>query len=320
MDKSHKNLLIVLADCLRYDQHKVFDWLLRRGGIFYDNAWAVAGATIPSAFSAMTGKMPHDHGMIDKGCSLAVPTILDRLKEEMGYHVHFVSENPLWGREAVTGGTGFGWLDLCNLDEPWVAFYHNMSCHFPLEDHPISTEDGKPIDYYRATQRGKLSYYDWANVWRAYARAVLGLSYRLEKLVRYHDCSVILFADHGEELWEHERLGHQGWWWTQETLHVPVWVSSPSQIHWRLETQAISLLDLPRIIRAAAIGATPSINRGDCPLQDYQNGYKEGYVSEREIFEWDNPTWKQPVPSERVLTTEEAVKLRERIRDLGYEA
>ncbi len=68
----------------------------------------------------------------------------------------------------------------------------------------------------------------------------------------YDNTLIIVTSDHGEELWDHESIGH-GRSNFQEVLHVPLVVSGPGVLKQRIQ-EPVSLVDLtPTLLEAAGL-------------------------------------------------------------------
>lgn len=101
---------------------------------------------------------------------------------------------------------------------------------------------------YRASLREK---YDTAV---RYATDEVGKFLRyLEKQGRYDDALIVLTADHGEELYDHQGFSH-GYSLHREVLHVPLFVKLPGQKEARVVSGRVSLADVvPTVLEAVSV-------------------------------------------------------------------
>jgi arylsulfatase A-like enzyme/Tfp pilus assembly protein PilF len=247
------NVLLVSIDTLRYDYLGCYgnravktphiDALAARGALF-ENAVAHAVVTLPSHASILTGLYPTGHGIHDNaGYRLEESQrTLAEIFSENGYETAaFVAAFPLDSRFGLTQGFGLyddryrsqrivnemamperrgdmvvaaasAWLE-SRGETPWFLFVHLYDPHFPYE---APEEHGRlyPTDPYA----GEVSFVD---------EQVGLLLASLEVRNRLDDTIVLLTADHGEGLGEHEERTH-GIFAYEATIRVPLLLAAPS--------------------------------------------------------------------------------------------
>lgn len=301
-----RNIIVILADCLRFDTAEAkFDWLWLSGGIKYTNCWATAGATIPSAISALTGLLPSEHGVVMPGMKPLVPT-LDQMAREWGYNAYTYTENPhtRWLGDPLAAGVGIEVLKSYGtqaLTQPWFVLYHNMTCHFPYRNHPRSALTGKALNPYLMTKDGTTRP-ELQTLRAAYELSAIRLAGVVGEMLdnlREHNPIVILFSDHGE-CFKLTRIGHQGWWWDNELLHVPLIVHDGRRgIAPEVVSSDISVTWLPDIVKYASEGMRRYPRSGPVYFEDYQgpDGHirmslrDEGLSNETEYVEPARADW-----------------------------
>ncbi|MBU0496073.1 MAG: sulfatase-like hydrolase/transferase [Chloroflexi bacterium] len=119
----------------------------------------------------------------------------------------------------------FDWLDE-RPETPFFLYLHYMDPHQPYYAHPYNGVGAGAVaadapaeraPRLRALYHGEVAYLD----------AQLGALFaQLKARGLYDDALIILTADHGEELYEHENWGH-GRTLYQEQLHVPLIIKYP---------------------------------------------------------------------------------------------
>ena len=76
------------------------------------------------------------------------------------------------------------------------------------------------------------------------------------------DTIVVLLADHGEELWEHDAYGHERGVW-EALVHVPLLIRSPGLRPARVEARAVQLIDLgPTLLQMLGVEEQPASWQG----------------------------------------------------------
>jgi arylsulfatase A-like enzyme len=234
-------------------------------GTVFDNAVAPSSWTLPSVASLLTGLAPNTHGVLGDSRSYlmdGLQTWPERLREAGIEGAAFVA-NPL---VAVANhfDQGFGswtqandepacdlnerllaWLDGQPPDRRWFAYVHYMDPHAPYGapeglrerftsdyverrdfggflPNVLQREEVAPLD--EAAQRhvgnlydGEVAYFD---------RCFGVLRHELQRRGLLERTVVVLTSDHGEELFEHGRLGH-GYALHEQMLAVPLMLVGP---------------------------------------------------------------------------------------------
>lgn len=211
-----KNVLLILVDCLRYD--RVFDGTmpelldLSNKSSVYTNFWSTSHSTDPAITSLIFGAWPDESGVYAMVQEVSDYDIADSIKSRSlfdiaaakGYNTHMVSNLGRWYKrtDGYTNVTTLpdpklaidaGSKAISELDEPWFAFIHDVSCHIPYRD-------GSYDDSCRAVSR------DIANVMSN---------------IDVDNTVVIITSDHGEALGEHDIQTHGYGVWPVLT-HVPL--------------------------------------------------------------------------------------------------
>jgi arylsulfatase A-like enzyme/predicted Zn-dependent protease len=256
-------------------------WLdrLAAGGIRFDNAHAHNVVTLPSHVNIFTGRLPTDHGVRDNAgfrVPAAEKTLATELKGRGFRTAAFVSAFPLDSRFGLARGfdvyddrfvdatprpafleqersgaetvaAARRWLQEQPADARWFCWVHLFEPHFPYTPpEPFASRfAGSPY-------AGEVAATD----------AALGplLQPFLDAGESTHTL-VIVTADHGESLGEHEEATH-GIFAYEATLKVPLIVYYPSLLRPRVSASTASHVDiLPTIFQALEM-PVPSGLRG----------------------------------------------------------
>ena len=237
-----------------------------REGTLFRHAVSPSSWTLPATASLLTGLPPNTHGVLGDQRSYLMEGLLtwpERLREEGLVGAAFVA-NPLvaegnnfhqgfehWDQQVdadadVLTDSLLDWVDGQADDARWFAYLHLMDPHAPYgapgenrdrfieEDDPLLERDfdvllphqvqagevtlsPEEIEHVRALYDGEVAYMD---------RALGRLLDALEERGELQRTTILLTADHGEELFEHERLGH-GYSLYEELVHVPLILVGP---------------------------------------------------------------------------------------------
>lgn len=226
------NLLILVADALRYDHFRSLN--LQLPLVEFDNAFAVSLASEPNFVSLLTGLTPDEHGVYSNGIiDYDGPTLFTEMKK-LGYHTISMlgyyalyrkgaDKNMNVGCDATAGihlQNVYDWID----EEPWCAMVRLMDTH-----NPYSIADKRVW-----RNRGDF-HINPAALREKYKAAVVYLGQALNRflekiLAKYPDTVIVITADHGEELLQHGMHKnllehHTGLWDT--LVHVPLVVYHP---------------------------------------------------------------------------------------------
>jgi arylsulfatase A-like enzyme len=239
------NVLLISVDTLRPDRLGCYGHdrntsptidALARDGVRFDNAYSVAGWTLPAMATVLTGLYPRDHGATDFHWALdpAVPTMAGRLRrlgyDTRGYVSHVILE-PRYGlaegfasydysvlnvghpHDVSTGEplTDLAIADIRNLQEPFFLWVHYFDPHFEYLAHPKWKQWGN----------GELDRYD-----QEIAHTDAQIARLLDRLGRRLDNTIVIFtSDHGEEFGEHGARFHYTLY--QEVMKVPLIIKAP---------------------------------------------------------------------------------------------
>ena len=241
-EKRPPNIVLITVDTLRPDRlgyggnprntSPCLDRLSREGVIF-TNATSVAGWTLPSMATILTGHYPGEHGATDFHWSLdaSMPTLASILRQH-GYDTYgFVSHvmlTPTYGM-----GEGFSHFDFSvlnvgdphevttakeltelahtgmrNAKEPYFLWVHYFDPHFKYIDHDQFHFGNTDMDHYDS----EIAFTDY------YIDDLL-------KVVDHGNTIIIFTADHGEEFGEHGSQYH--YTLHGEVMRVPLIIKGP---------------------------------------------------------------------------------------------
>jgi arylsulfatase A-like enzyme len=266
---------------------------LAREGVLFEDAYSSVPLTAPSHATILTGKYPMAHGVRDNGLFVLAPeqrTLAEILKGQ-GYHTGAaVGGFPLVARYGLNQGfdryddrltpaydsplaggvprkNGFAfeersaarvneavfeWLD-AQGQEPFFLWVHYYDPHQPNRPPP-------PYDQLFAD-----SLYDGEI---AYADESLGtLLDHLKRRGVYDRTLLVMTADHGEGLGEHDELTHS-YLLYNSTLHVPLIVRGPRVPAGRRVPGRVRLVDVaPTVLEALGVPVPPDMQgRSLAPL------------------------------------------------------
>jgi arylsulfatase A-like enzyme/Flp pilus assembly protein TadD len=250
------DLIFVTIDTLRADRLGVYgspnvatpalDGIARAGALAPEATVHVA-LTRPSHVSLLTGLLPYQHGIRDNvspALGSEIPTLatllrplgfrtgafvssivlskqsgLDRGFETYGDRFEAGGEgddarflNTLQKRGDLTLDEAVQWLERVPKQERVFLWLHLYDPHDPYEPpEPYATRyEGRPYD-------GEVAWTD---------ELIRRLDAALERLGRREQALLVITADHGEGLGEHQETGH-GFFVYQSTLRVPLIVRGP---------------------------------------------------------------------------------------------
>jgi arylsulfatase A-like enzyme len=272
-------------------------WVEDHGVVFLD-ALAPSSWTPPSTTSMITGLAPHQHRVEDHDSGLATSTLslASRLRA-VGYETYSYVEGRFFGRKfgmdqgfdvnQANGGVE-RWMQALDLlrgrrsERPLFLFLHTYLVHAPYEWDPrflssLPTDNlqfaGKAVDYdncihpYSAGEL-ELSDADKVHIEALYDAEIArmddivgGFLEELESALDGRSALVFLTADHGEEFWEHNGMGH-GWTLYGELLRVPLLVRFPERGLRRppVSRDPVSLLDIvPTVLDYAGLDVPPTL-------------------------------------------------------------
>lgn len=279
---SGANLLLVTVDTLRADHLPAYGYAavetpaisrLVSEGVRFAAAYTPAPLTLPSHSSLLTGLLPVSHGVRDNGgfhLDTRHATLAEGLKKEGYATAAFVSAFVLdsrWGLERgfdryvddfTVSATDLGamarvqrpaadtwaqartWLDgnASNRFFAWIHFFDPHTPYAPPE--PFRSKYGA------RRYDGEIAYVD---------AVIAQITQYLESRSLLDNTLVVLVADHGEGLGEHDEDEH-GLLAYDSTLHVPWIMRIPNrQLAGRVIEESVSLVDVFPTI-AGLLGTT----------------------------------------------------------------
>jgi len=299
------NLLLISVDTLRADHLGVYGYdgirtpaidRLGHGGMLFSRAFSHVPLTLPSHCSLLTGTLPLFHGIRDNGYRLPAftPTLAEILKKS-GYRTGaFVGAFPLDSRFGLDQGfdvyddlygsknavrdlsfverkaddvnrKALDWIGARRNDK-FFAWIHYFDPHAPYEPPSPFKEEYRGREY-----DGEIAYTD----------SVIGkLLAKLDEWRLTERTIIILTADHGEALGEHQEATH-GIFIYDATLHVPLIFFNPGlwPAHGVVSGQAglidiaptvLELLGLPAEPKMQGLSLAPALNKGKTKPVSFQ--------------------------------------------------
>jgi arylsulfatase A-like enzyme len=258
-------------------------------GVIFLNATTQAPATGPSFSTLMTSRYPLVHGVTLSGMSLEPEQLtLAEVLQQAGYQTAAFPGSVILHRESgldqgfqtyeslPEGGMPYRdaaevnsfllpWLE-AHTDRPFFALVHYMETHDPYRYHdpqaPYTIERDRIETIYK--EQIELDEAEICRIRAAYDSEVTHVDQHIENVLRKLEeldvrrrTIIILTADHGELLYEHERgFGHSRYLY-QETALVPLIIASPPILPQNTKVDAIvELRDLaPTILDLSGIPA-----------------------------------------------------------------
>lgn len=295
------NIVLITVDTLRPDRlhyggnprntSPCLDRLSQEGVVF-TRATSVAGWTLPSMATVLTGRYPSEHGATDFHWSLeaSMPTLASILRDH-GYDTYgFVSHvmlTPTYGM-----GEGFSHFDFSVLNvgdphevttsqqltelahtgmrgvkEPYFLWVHYFDPHFKYIDHDQFHFGAGDIDRYDS----EIAFTDY------YIDDLL-------KVVDHGNTVIIFTADHAEEFGEHNSVYH--YTLHGEVMRVPLIIKGPG-IKPRTDDEPAQQTDfVPTILKLAGVEAPAGLPGHDLLAPRNAN--------EPQFIERDRPPqWRQ---------------------------
>ena len=256
--RGDQDVLLISIDTLRADHVQYAPSLVA----FAESAWTFESArspspwTYPALVAALTGRQIE----VELGPEQTVHPVDDALPAVLGLRARAVVANPhLAPNRGAT--VGFDHARVVEGDQEvvdqalaWLAepggdliLAHVMGPHWPY-----AGGDGRFGDL-AAARRGEV---DPDRLPALYRETV---TKRLEKLAPLYDAAdvVVVFSDHGEELWEHGGFEHGHALW-EELLRVPLMIKAPG-LPARVDPRPARLVDLaPTLAGLLDVPAPPT--------------------------------------------------------------
>jgi arylsulfatase A-like enzyme len=314
-----KNIILITADCLRADhvscvnkhspvQTRFIDNLSKKGLVF-TNAYSVSSWTYPSCLSLHTSLYP-------SSCPTDFllppsPTLAEVLKENGYYTAAFIS-NP-W----LTKLHGFqrGFDKFCDTLY-WQANFGESKDKFL----PYSHTKGSILNKYASEwiQSVNSPFFIWLHYMEIHSpikskadRFIFRFSKKLGRRKRYsrhvkitdslieslfstigsevvNNSLIIITADHGHALGEHEFYGHS-YYLFRELVHIPIIIVYPALQH-KVYKNVVSLIDIPStILKLNEIDIPSMWNSGNLVSDKNDTIIGEDYLTDKKIShrEWE---------------------------------
>ncbi len=264
-------------------------------GVVFENAMSQRASTWPSLASVLTGLYPSGHGVNENGFGFPddLPT-LPKLLHAAGYQTGAFLSNMCqanhqgWDTFSCSGGQdgkdvrrALEWARTADPHRPFLLWVHLFGAHPPYYNGGDGA-DGMDPDYQGPLGPRKrlldpvmttpipLAPRDVQHLDALYDAAVQGsdrISGSLLEGLRAAgrlDRTIVLFAaDHGEELYQHNRYLYHSCSVYQTTLHVPLGISAPGVIPAGARVpQVVELIDvLPTLLDLIGV-AKPAEQHG----------------------------------------------------------
>ena len=271
------------------------DALARRGTLF-GRALAQAPVTGPSFASILTGRYPVEHTVVhstrllpeseltvaerfqQRGYETAAFVSCSIVSREYGFaqgfdHFdqrfdrHYDGGHYERGAVAVTDAA-LGWLGKRSPDRPFFAWVHYFDAHAPYQPHGFGAIDPavgtlralrafgsdregreRALPSIRALYDGEVAHVD---------RQLGRLMGALEAAGMTERTLVVVVADHGEELFDHDDFFGHFTQLTQSVLQVPMLMAGPAVPKGRRVGQWVETVDLlPTLLSLAGLSARP---------------------------------------------------------------
>jgi len=167
-------------------------------------------------------------------------------------------------RDEELVSVGLSWLR-AQPGTPFFAYFHLMSTHLPYEPHPRAPKVDRTRQLAAQRDRSVLAPQeqvfvrdDYRGTVRSVDRTIGRLMNTLRDLGLYDRTLVVVTADHGDEIYEHARLGH-GKTLYPEVVRVPLLVSLPGVVPAAgiIDRPASGVDVLPTVLGLLELGAPP---------------------------------------------------------------
>jgi arylsulfatase A-like enzyme/cytochrome c-type biogenesis protein CcmH/NrfG len=266
---------------------------LANDGIRFSHTFTASPITNTSHASILTGLLPSSHGVTDFGVPLSSDyvTIAELLKEK-GYHTAaFIGAVILDSKTLAPGfDRGFDFydnfpehpttkskwghlerrgMDVARHAESWLREHpagpHFLWLHFYDPHDPYEPPEPYSQTYKDRLYDGEIAYAD---------SALENFLIYLKQTGRYQDSIIVVVADHGEGLGEHQENTH-GIFLYDSTTHVPLIIKLPRELRAGMIVDVqISTVDiLPTITDLAGLSAPEHKDGGS--LRPYLDGVTE---------------------------------------------
>jgi arylsulfatase A-like enzyme len=287
-----RRLVLVFVDTLRRDRLGLYGYRRRETSPQLDR-WAEGAVVFEQARASAPWTLPSVRALL--GGSASEPwedsfTLPERLQEQ-GFVTGFLCNNPylrpsfgmergwthyrfdLMAPAKLQVDRALAWLEQ-HPDRDSALLVQFMDPHMPYEEpeaYRTRWTEGRPEAYKGSASRAPLMKLDLDDPTTAavkdwvQARYDQNIRYVDDQIARLleavgDDAVVVVFADHGEELWDHDGVEH-GHSLHEELLAVPLIIRAPGLEPGRVDAP-VSLLDLaPTVLELLDLPAPPSGER-----------------------------------------------------------
>ena len=261
---------------------------LLASGVSFQRAMAPRALTWPSLASVLTGLYPTGHGLISNGYEFSDATqTLPKILGDAGYQTGAVLSNMCqanhqgWESFKCTGGNDTRvnreakqWIDGIEDGRPFLLWAHYFGAHAPYYNGGIVARRVLDRNYEgpiaakknalnRVMQEGiELGDADVNQLNAVYDAAVMGTDQFVGELLEYlreagrlENTLIVFFADHGEDLYQHNGYLYHACSVYQSSLHVPLGFAAPGLLpSGGRVAQTVELTDvLPTILELLAL-------------------------------------------------------------------
>ena len=290
LDPTETNILLIVVDTLRADHTSPYGYAretsprmreLSSRGVTFERCVTQRTNTTPAMATMMTGLYPPTVGVVDAGDVLSEShTTLGEILQERGFRTAAFCANGMTGprynldqgierfelilpdeqiESRAINQEALSWLEEQG-SEPFFLWLHYKDPHWPYElpeSHAgLFADDGGAST--PSEVESEIANYD-AEIF--YNDESLGQIFdTLQRLDLWDDTLVILTADHGESLGEHDYYYSHGAYCYEPTAHVPLIMAHPRFGEPRRVEATIGLVDLlPTLLELFGIGADPAL-------------------------------------------------------------
>jgi len=262
--------------------------------VVFERAYSTAGTTLPAHVSLFSSLYPLQTGVVKNGASVAPSSertagLLQEELKALGYETAgFVSATPVKAKSGLAAGMdvwaepgrgepsrrasettdrALAWLETRDT-EAFFLWVHYFDPHQPYEppseyadlfaaddilvefqrDRGLSADEATTLAPVNSAYDGEIRFVD-----AQFARLLAAL----HDADWYDEATIVVTADHGEGLGQHDRLGHGRVY--GETLRVPLIIKFPGQfeLHGTRRTEPVSLVDIvPTLVETLGLDVT----------------------------------------------------------------
>lgn len=284
----HSNVVVILIDTLRADHLPFYGYpkntapflsKLAEKSVLFERPFSSSSTTAPATASIFTSLYPSDHGVIIGQIAMRhllkkhpklvlnrIPEALTILPEafknadystfavndnlnishEMGYSQGFDKFETYRYQGAETINTKLKeWKDEISGSEKYFVYIHYMDPHAPYNEQ---------APWYKAGANKR------ENIVNAYDSEINYVDSKIQEMFELfgweEDTLVVVTADHGEEFWEHGKVGHGKSLYT-EVIHVPFFIYHPKLKAIRVSDYVSTIDLLPTVANLVGLKIDP---------------------------------------------------------------